>query len=42
MCDVWKWEAGAVDIMEHELFDVVKRSGGLLCKCLRDIFEDYQ
>ena len=28
----WKWEAGAETIMRTELFDVVKRTGGLLCE----------
>ncbi|KAK5997770.1 Monooxygenase ptmN [Cladobotryum mycophilum] len=29
MVGPWKWEAGAEDIMRGELYDVVKRSGGL-------------
>lgn len=32
----WKWADGAEEIMSHELFDVVKRSGGFVCKCLSD------
>ncbi|KAH6885719.1 hypothetical protein B0T10DRAFT_516668 [Thelonectria olida] len=28
----WKWEQGAEEIMHNELFNVVKRSGGLVCK----------
>lgn len=29
----WKWEAGAEEIMRGELYNVVKRSGGFVCKC---------
>lgn len=28
----WKWETGAAEIMRKELFSVVKRPGGFLCK----------
>lgn len=32
MVGPWKWENGAVDIMQDELFNVVQRSGGYVCK----------
>lgn len=28
----WKWEAGAEQIMRGELYGVVRRSGGYICK----------
>lgn len=31
----WKWEKGALDIMRGELFDVVKQTGGGVCKSSR-------
>lgn len=31
----WKWEPGAEQIMRGELYNVVKRSGGYLCKSLK-------
>ncbi|KAL6411474.1 putative flavin-containing monooxygenase [Ilyonectria robusta] len=32
MVGPWKWESGAERIMRNELFNVVKRSGGYVCK----------
>ena len=32
MVGPWKWEEGAEEVMTHELFNVVQRSGGYVCK----------
>lgn len=32
MVGPWKWEQGAENIMRNELYNIVKRSGGFVCK----------
>jgi dimethylaniline monooxygenase (N-oxide forming) len=42
MVGPWKWEQGAEEIMRNELFNVVKRSGGFVCKYPGGPVEEYK